>query len=161
MLKFCKAEHIKHIVIFSYDRFSRTGDLSLLKDLRDHGIKVHAATQNVDDQTPSGDFSQSLYLMFVQMENEQLREKILEGLREKFQRGEWITAPTVGYDKRYTKGKKAHEHDMKQCFINDDGLLLRQAHKSVVASTSRISSYMRCLQQNSANTPSSRNLYLR
>lgn len=127
MLKFCKTERINHIVIFSYDRFSRSGDLSVLKDLRNRGIKVHAATQSVDDQTPSGRFSQSLYLMFAEMENEQRREKILEGMKEKLQKGEWIATPTVGYDKRYTTGKKQHEHDKKQCFINEEGLLLRQA----------------------------------
>ena len=127
MLKFCIKEGINHIVIYSYDRFSRTGDLSVLKDLRNRGIKVHAATQSVDDQTPSGRFSQSLYLMFAEMENEQRREKILEGMKDKLHKGEWIATPTIGYDKRYTTGKKQHEHDKKQCYINDEGLLLRQA----------------------------------
>lgn len=127
MLKFCKTERINHIVIFSYDRFSRSGDLSVLKDLRNRGIKVHAATQSVDDQTPSGRFSQSLYLMFAEMENEQRREKIIEGLKGKLQKGEWIGPPPLGYVKRYVTGRKEHDHDKKQCFINEKGLLIRQA----------------------------------
>jgi site-specific DNA recombinase len=127
MLKFCEKERISHIVFFSYDRFSRTGDPALLKKLRSKGIKVHAATQSVDDETPSGRFSQSLYLMFAEMENEGRREKIIEGLKEKLERGEWSGNPPLGYEKRYVTGRKEHEHDKRQCFINEKGELLRQA----------------------------------
>ncbi len=127
MLKFCEKERISHIVIYSYDRFSRSGDISLLKELRNKGIKVHAATQSVDDQSPSGRFSQSLYLIFSAMENEQRRDRVIEGLKDKLNKGEWIGAPPTGYEKRFVTGKKEHDHDKKQCFINEKGELIRQA----------------------------------
>lgn len=117
---FCQKNGISHIVIFSYDRFSRTGDLSLLKDLRSKGIKVHAATQVIDDQTPSGRFSQSMYLMFAEMENEQRKEKVIEGLRNKLRKGEWIGKPPIGY-------MKPENVEKPLCFINAKGKLLRQA----------------------------------
>jgi site-specific DNA recombinase len=127
MLKFCRKENISHIVFFSYDRFSRAGDTTILDKLRKQGIKVHAATQGADDETPSGRMTQKMYLMFAEMENEQRREKIVEGLRNKLRKGEWITAPPIGYEKRYTTGRKEHDHDKPQCYINDTGQLLRQA----------------------------------
>jgi DNA invertase Pin-like site-specific DNA recombinase len=127
MINYAIKEKINHIVIYSYNRFSRTGDLSLLQKLRSKGIKVHAASQSVDDQTPSGRFSQKLYLMFAEMENEQRRDSIVEGLREKLERGEWPGKPTIGYDKRYVTGKKEHDHDKRQCFVNETGELIRQA----------------------------------
>jgi site-specific DNA recombinase len=82
MLKFCRKENISHIVFFSYDRFSRAGDTTILDKLRKQGIKVHAATQGADDETPSGRMTQKMYLMFAEMENEQRREKIVEGFEE-------------------------------------------------------------------------------
>jgi site-specific DNA recombinase len=127
MLRFCDEEGISNIVIYSYDRFSRSGDIALLEELRDKGIKVHAATQGVDDQTPSGRLSQKLYLMFAEMENEQRRDRIVEGQRNKLRRGEWISTPTIGYEKRFVTGKKEHDLDKRQCYINDEGEILRQA----------------------------------
>lgn len=127
MLRFCDRENISHIVFFSYDRFSRAGDTTILDRLRKKGIKVHAATQGADDETPSGRMTQKMYLMFAEMENEQRREKIIEGLRNKLRKGEWITAPPIGYEKRFVTGRKEHDHDKPQCFINGIGSLLRQA----------------------------------
>ena len=127
MLKFCKENNIGNIVVYAYDRFTRSGDISLLKSLREKGIKVHAATQSVDDQTPSGRFSQGLYLMFAEMENEQRRDRILEGQRKKLRNGEWIGKPTIGYIKDYVTGKKEHERDKPQCLIGPNGNLIKQA----------------------------------
>ncbi|CAN5680708.1 hypothetical protein BH11BAC1_BH11BAC1_16530 [soil metagenome] len=127
MLKFCIKEKISHIVFYSYCRFSRTGETSLLKELREKGIKIHAATQGLDDETPSGRITQKLYLMFAEMDSEQRREKIIEGLKNKLRKGEWITNPPLGYFKKYVTGEKAHDHDKRQSFINETGRILYQA----------------------------------
>jgi len=65
MLRFCKKNNISHIVFYSYDRFTRTGNTARLDELRADGIKVHAATQAVDDDTASGRMVQKFYLLFV------------------------------------------------------------------------------------------------
>ncbi len=127
MLQFCYKNHIGNIVVYSYDRFTRSGDIGLLKSLRKKGIKVHAATQSVDDQTPSGRLSQNLYLMFAEMENEQRRDRIIEGQKKKLRKGEWIGQPTIGYIKDYVSGKKQHDHDKPQCIIGPIGKLIQQA----------------------------------
>lgn len=127
MLKFCEKEKISHIVFYSYDRFTRTGNMGLVDELREKGIKVHAATQSADDTTPSGRFTQKMYLVVAELENAQRREKSMEGMIEKLRKGEWIGIPPIGYEKRYVTGKKEHDHDKKQCFINETGNRIRQA----------------------------------
>lgn len=127
MRKFCTDAKIGHIIVYSYDRLTRSGDVGILKKLRDKGIKVHAATQMVDDETPSGRFTQDMYLLFAKMENEQRRDRIILGQRNKLRRGEWIGVPPIGYEKRFVTGKKEHDLDKRQCFINDAGILLKQA----------------------------------
>ncbi len=127
MLRFSKKENISHIVFYSYDRFSRAGNLGLIDELRAKGIKVHSATQAVDDETASGRMMQKFYLVIAEMDNEQRREKVIEGQKNKLRKGEWIGLPPIGYEKRFVTGKKEHDHDKKQCFINDTGKLLMQA----------------------------------
>ncbi len=127
MLNYCYKENISHIVFFSYDRFNRSGDISILKELREDGIKVHGATQVVDDETPSGRMTQQMYMLFAQMENEQRREKILEGIKNKLRKGEWPIKPPIGYVKRFVTGKQEHPFDKPQCFIDERGDLIRQA----------------------------------
>ena len=127
MLNYCYREKISHIVFFSYDRFNRSGDISILKKLRADGIKVHGATQVVDDETPSGRFSQQMYMIFAEMENEQRREKIIEGIKNKLRKGEWPTTTPVGYEKRFVTGEQEHPLDKPQCFIDKKGELIRQA----------------------------------
>jgi len=127
MLKFCKKNKISHIVFYSYDRFSRAGNLGLIDELRNQGIKIHSATQIVDDETTSGRMMQKIHLIMAQSENEQRRDKIIEGLKNKLRKGEWAVAPPIGYEKQYVTGKKEHDHDKKQCIISKEGELLRQA----------------------------------
>ena len=127
MLQFCKKENISHIVFYSYDRFSRAGNLSLIDDLRSKGIKVHSATQVVDDETASGRMMQKMYMLIAQMDNEQRREKVIEGQKNKLRKGEWIAKPPIGYVKQFMTGEKEHDHDKRQCFIDEKGKQLREA----------------------------------
>ncbi len=53
--------------------------------------------------------------------------KIIEGQKNKLRKGEWISVPPIGYEKRFVTGKKEHDHDKKQCFINETGWLIQQA----------------------------------
>src|SRR5688572_15590958 len=127
MLRYCEKENISNIIIYSYDRFSRTGDVALLEELRRKGIKVHASSQSVDDQSPSGRFAQKMYLLFAELDNEQRKARIIEGQRNKLRKGEWIGKPTIGYEKRFPAGKKTHELDKRLCYINEVGHKIKQA----------------------------------
>ncbi len=113
---------ISHIVVYSYDRFSRSGDTSLIKELRELGVKIHAVTQPVDDDTPSGRFFQSMHSGYAEWENAEREKKCKEGMLAKLKKGEVVTRPPIGYDK-----KKLAPGEKAQCVINEKGRLLRQA----------------------------------
>ncbi len=112
---------INHIIVYSYDRFSRSGDTSTIKELREMGVKIHAVTQPVDDDTPSGRFFQNMHSGYAEWENAEREKKCREGMIAKLKKGEVVTRPPMGYDKRKVPG------DKPQCFINDKGRLLKQA----------------------------------
>lgn len=113
---------VNHIVVYSYDRFSRSGDTSVMNELRELGVKIHAVTQPVDDDTPSGRFFQSMHVGYAAWENAERETKCKEGMVAKLKKGEVVTKPPIGYDKQKMVGEKK-----KQCVINDTGLLIRQA----------------------------------
>jgi len=128
MLKFCDKENIDNIVIYSYDRFSRAGDIKLLDKLREKGIRIHAVKQIVDDQTASGRQTQAQHLLNAKYENEQRGEKIVAGQTKKLRKGEWNVKPTIGYVKRFIAGEENLPLAKKQCFIDEKyGPLIRQA----------------------------------
>ncbi len=113
---------INHIVVYSYDRFSRSGDTSIIQELRDKGVKIHAVTQPIDDTTPSGIFFQSMQSGYSAWENAEREKKCKEGMLAKLKKGEVITRPPIGYDK-----KKLAPGEKAQCVINEKGRLIRQA----------------------------------
>src|SRR5688572_15140155 len=49
-------QKISHIIVYSLDRFSRTGEgaISIAKDLRDEGVNVVSVMQPADTKTPTG-----------------------------------------------------------------------------------------------------------
>lgn len=127
MREFCKRENISHIVFYSYDRFSRAGNLNLIDDLRAEGIKVHSATQDLDDDTPSGRLMQKIFLILAEAENQLRREKIIEGQRNKLRKGEWIGRPTIGYEKEKLLERLNNPLIKPQCILNEKAELIRQA----------------------------------
>jgi len=57
MIEFCKKQksNVK-IIVYSLDRFSRTGDnaIWLTRQLRDLGIQIISVTQPIDTKNPAG-----------------------------------------------------------------------------------------------------------
>lgn len=124
MMKFVRTTKpkIDRIVFFSFDRFSRSGDTTMIDELLEIGVSVESVTQLGDDNTPEGIFMKKLLSLFSNQENLARKKKTREGMKAKLRRGEWIGKPTFGYDKREpAPGAKP------QCYINEDGKLIRQA----------------------------------
>ncbi len=124
MLQYVKRHKIGNIVVFSYDRFSRTGTHAayLTEQLKKKGTLILSATQDVDTTTTAGVFQQDLYYAFSRMDNDIRREKSVTGMREKLLRGEWVGTVPFGYTNLNPgKGKK------QQIVVNEEGELLRKA----------------------------------
>lgn len=121
-----RKKDISYIIVYSYDRFSRTGanGAYISKQLMKEGIVVLSVTQDVDATTASGSFQQNLYYMFSQFDNELRRDKSVSGMQEKLRKGYWMATVPFGYTNLNPgKGK------VQNIVVNEQGKLLRYAFK--------------------------------
>ncbi len=125
MLSFVRRrKDISYIIVYSYDRFSRTGanGAYISDQLKKQGIVTFSATQEVDATTAAGSFQQNLYYMFSQFDNELRRDKTISGMKEKLRKGYWLGHVPKGYiNLNPGKGKE------QNIVINDDGKKLKLA----------------------------------
>ena len=117
-------KEINVILVYSYDRFSRTGaEASMLKALlKSKGVYVVSATQPVDPDSASGDFMEDVLLLFSKFDNTIRKDKCVCGMKECLRRGEWFCRAPLGYD-HYKKDK---HHYLE---VNATGELLRKAFR--------------------------------
>ena len=126
MLKFAKQSgSIGCIIVYSYDRFSRTGShaAQITQELFKSGIQVKAVTQEVDTQSSSGKFQQNLFYLFSQFDNELRRDKTITAMSDLLRKGYWLWTPPRGYENKKVH-QRAVDADIK---INKEGKLLKKA----------------------------------
>ena len=118
-----KNRGIDTILVYSYDRFSRSGTNAsfLSEELKKIGVKVMAVSQEVDTSTPSGKFQQNIFYLFSQFDNEQRKDKVVKGMIENIRNGYWVGSTPFGYINLNRKDK-AKNHNYS---INQDGELLK------------------------------------
>lgn len=124
MLQFVKKskEKISYIIVYSVDRFSRSGAnaIYIKEQLRNQGIHIIAVTQPTDSETASGSLQQNIQFIFSEYDNQVRREKCIAGTREALLRGEWVQHTPLGYDSVRVNGKRI-------LTINKKGELLKKA----------------------------------
>lgn len=123
MLAFVRKNNISHIVVYSIDRFSRSGAnaIATISELNKKGISVLSVTQPTDTETPIGSFYQNIQLLFSQYDNELRREKCITGMKERLSRGYWVGKAPLGYT-------HIHDADNKPVVtISEQGRLLQKA----------------------------------
>ena len=125
MLSYVKRrKNIGYIIVYSYDRFSRTGanGAYISGQLKKQGVAVISATQEIDVTTSAGTFQENLYHMFSHFDNQMRRDKSITGMQEKLRRGYWTGAYPFGYTNTNPgKGK------IPNFVITEEGRLLKQA----------------------------------
>lgn len=126
MIRFVKnqKEGVSKILVYSLDRFSRTGDNAIFisSELKKRGISIVSVTQPIDVSTHSGVLQQNIQFIFSKYDNDLRREKSITGMREKLMRGEWTGGAPFGYSyDRSVAGKE------QRILINEKGAILRQA----------------------------------
>ncbi len=126
MLKYVKSskQKISGILVYSLDRFSRTGDSAIYisSGLKKMGVNVVAVTQPIDTNSHSGALQQNIQFIFSKYDNDLRRQKTIDGMKEKLLRGEWLGQCPTGYEyveKGVGKGQ--------QIIINEKGELLKLA----------------------------------
>jgi site-specific DNA recombinase len=125
MLEFIKKSKgvVTHILVYTLDRFSRTGGgaIKLAEELREkYGVSVFAVTQPTDTSNASGVFQQSIHFLFSQYDNQLRKQRAVAGMKEKFNRGDWVVKPPFGYDIVRTNG-------VRKIVVNADGKKLKKA----------------------------------
>ncbi len=124
MLSFVKKcrEKISCILVYSVDRFSRSGAnaIYIKEQLRNKGVYIISVTQQTDTATSSGNLQQNIQLIFSEYDNQLRKEKCMAGIKEMLLRGDWCTKPPLGYDTVKINGKRS-------IIVNDTGKLLKKA----------------------------------
>ncbi len=120
-----KDKDIAFIIVYNYDRFSRTGALAaqLCTELAAIGISVRSALQPIDSSTPTGKLQENLLHLFNNYDNQQRSSRTSTNTREIMLKGYWTYHTPMGYDNLKAK-HRACEH---QYVINDAGKWLKKA----------------------------------
>jgi DNA invertase Pin-like site-specific DNA recombinase len=124
MLSFVKKsrEKISYIIVYSVDRFSRSGAnaIYIAEQLRKQGVVVLSVSQPTDASTANGSLQQNIQFIFSEYDNQLRREKCMTGIKEALLRGEWCHAAPIGYEQKKVNGKRTW-------VVNAQGELLRKA----------------------------------
>ena len=121
-----KNKEISTIVVYSLDRFSRTGGQAtkIIDDLRISGVEVRSVQQDFDTKGYSGKMMQEIMMIIAKGDNEMRREKSTTGMIEKLKQGYWINKVPKGY----TNKNKHEPADRQQLEINKEGKLIKRAY---------------------------------
>lgn len=125
MIRFVRNQHegISLILVYSLDRFSRTGDnvIFISSELKRRGISIVSVTQPIDVSTHSGVLQQNIQFIFSKYDNDLRREKCITGMKEKLLRGEWTGMVPVGYSFDRSEGRT------QRIVINEKGKQIAKA----------------------------------
>jgi len=114
---------VNEIMVYSLDRFSRSGGaaIKLATDLREkYGVIVNAVTQPVDTTNASGILSQGMHLLFSEFDNRLRSQRVVAGLKAKFELGIWAVNPPQGYDSVKINGER-------RLILNAEGRIIAKA----------------------------------
>ncbi|MBS1773958.1 MAG: recombinase family protein [Bacteroidetes bacterium] len=127
MLSFVKkSKGIEAILIYSYDRFSRSENASYLSEqLQELGIKVLSVIQELDVTTPEGKLQRNILYLFGNYDNELRRHKTITGMIAQLRQGYWVGACPFGYT-NINRKDKANKHEY---IINEDGEKMKLAYR--------------------------------
>lgn len=117
-------EKVSYILVYSLDRFSRSGEnaIYISSELKKKGIHVMSVTQPIDVSTHAGTLHQNIQFIFSKFDNDQRRQKSVDGMREKLKRGEWLGNAPTGYSYDRTHGTRE-----QRIVINEKGKLIKKA----------------------------------
>ena len=99
MISYAKRHRIANIIVYSLDRFSRSGDnaIWLTNQLKGVGVSLLSVTQPMDTNNPAGAMMQKMLLLFAQHDNDQRRSKTIGGMQERLRKGYWCGMAPYGY----------------------------------------------------------------
>ena len=120
-----KNKDIIYIIVFNYDRFSRTGAAAaqLSEDLSKEGIIVKSVTQDIDTSTASGRLQENFFHMLNNFDNRAKSDRTKINTREVMLKGYWPYTTPLGYNNL----NKKHRACLHEYVITDEGKKLKKA----------------------------------
>lgn len=102
---------IDYVLVYKMNRASRDID-SYIKGIKtvlaQRGIQIRSVTEPFDE-SPMGNFMQSLYVMVGQLDNENKRETVVDNMTRLAQQGYWLHKPIRGYQAHKIKNSEGHD----------------------------------------------------
>ena len=126
MLKYVKdkANRIDAVIVYSTNRFSRTGSksFSIVDELESRGITVFSATSSYDARTPDGKMTQGIELLVAQRQNSINSQSVRDNGERALRDGRWIQQAPIGYDMHTT-------HKAQTITVNKTGQMIKIAFR--------------------------------
>lgn len=114
MLDFVKKnKRISFIVVYNFDRFSRTGAAAaqLSEQLRKDGISLRSVTQDIDTSTAAGRLQENFFHMLNNFDNSAKSDRTKINTREVMMKGYWPYTTPMGYQNLKPKHRACyHEY---------------------------------------------------
>ena len=127
MLEFVKNKknQIDAIIVYEISRFTRTGNLGIIEELKDMGIVVFSVMSSYDARTITGEYVQGVEVLGARLDNRAKAQRVRDNGAKALRSGRWIQHPPLGYDMKTTKKEQ-------EITVNEDGKLICQAFKMKV-----------------------------
>ena len=126
MLSFVKKDKsIAFIIVWNYERFSRTGAgaMQLSQNLRKEGVHIKSITEELDTSTASGRMMENFHHIKNFWDNDTKSERTKKMTREVMLKGYWPYTTPLGYKNL----KPKHRACYHEYVITEEGKLLKKA----------------------------------
>jgi site-specific DNA recombinase len=112
------------IIVFNYDRFSRTGlqAIEIISVLQKHQVKVFSAINNFDPDSLEGKVMLTMTLLQANITNVNKSLDTRRKIKAKLENGIWSHGVPRGYSR----------NEKKEIYINKEGKLIREAFKMII-----------------------------
>jgi len=124
-----KHKNVSYIIVFNYDRFSRTGAAAsqLSEQLRKEGIIVKSVTQDIDTSTAIGRLQENFFHLLNNFDNTLKSERTTINTREVMLKGYWPYITPLGYKNL----KPKHRACFHEYVITDKGKYIRKGFQMI------------------------------
>ena len=124
-----KNKNISYIIVFNYDRFSRSGAAAsqLSEELSKQGVIVKSVTQDIDTSTAIGRLQENFFHMLNNFDNRLKSDRTTINTREVMLKGYWPYSTPLGYKNL----KPKHRACFHEYVITEEGRQLKKGFQMV------------------------------
>jgi site-specific DNA recombinase len=124
-----KHKNVSYIIVFNYDRFSRTGAAAsqLSEQLRKEGIIVKSVTQDIDTSTAIGRLQENFFHLLNNFDNSLKSERTTINTREVMLKGYWPYITPLGYKNL----KPKHRACFHEYVITEEGKQIKKGFQMI------------------------------